>query len=557
VPSAHLALGVVFAAVFLFFCVSARFGVLYKDDWDWIAPLLRHVPLRDYVLLIGNEHIGVIPRALMWLDYRLNGVTGPLTWTVGLAGYLLTAAVLVEHEYRRADLSADTARFVAGATLALIFFTYQLQVFLSPAGVTLPLALALGVCAMTAMIRATRPLQRRDHAAAWLVLAACASLASVLASGQGLATPFALAAMALTVKTPRAMQVSLLGAALAAGWFYARATGVHTPAADAHAIGRMMLFGLAFLGGPLSYGSVAAGAALGAAALAVGINEAVVVARVARRERPASECQSLCVGIMVFVLINAVLTAAARERLGTAQAAQSRYALLAMLYLSCVLTLWTIRLSESSLGRTRLQMASRLTLVLMAAALPLDLFIGATWWAKAENVRAASLALRVRVPDFEWIRTVHPDPARPYEWSRLIMASDRPGFLSAGSGGDSMRGVAPIALPACAGELRRQDVDGGFRVAGRLSASSSATIVIEDYLGAVRGLVERAPLVRVPNPSYDQVIAAVWRRVRHPGAREPEWFGFGQRGAGPPYRAVVSDQGRAACAAPVDVTPSR
>ena len=220
----------------------------------------------------------------------------------------------------------------------------------------------------------------------------------------------------------------------------------------------MLLFGLAFLGGPLSYGSAAAGTALGMAALAVGMHEAVVVARVARvvrnarHERRASECQILCVGIMVFVLINAGMTAAARVGLGTAQAAQSRYALFAMLYLSCVLALWTIRLSESEPGRRRLQTASRLTLVVMAVALPLDLFIGATWWAKAENVRAASLALRVRVPDFEWIRTLHPDPARPYELSGLMMASGWPGLPAAGSERDSIRTPASGPLPRCEGE---------------------------------------------------------------------------------------------------------
>jgi hypothetical protein len=545
--------------VFVTFAAAARFRVLYKDDWDWIVPLLLHVRFSDYVFFVANEHIGVVPRALMWLDYRLSGVPGPLTWVVGLGCYLLTAATLVWYEFRRADLPLFAARAATGTTLSLLFFTYHLQVFLSPAGVTVPMAIALGIAAIVGMIHAGRRLERDTSAAWWLLVAACAAILGILSSGQGLATPFALAAVALAARAPRAVPVSIafLAGALATVWLYAHAADVHLPATNAHAIARLMVFGLAYFGGPVSYSSVTAGALLGAATLATGLNEASVVAR---RGRTSSNCQLLCLGIVVFVLLNAGMTAMARAHLGAAQAAQSRYALFTMLYLSAVLALWTIRMSESAIGRRRIRIASAVALLLMTAALPIDLFVGAVWWAKTENARTAALALRVQVPDFEWIRTLYPDPARLYEWSRSGIGVDPIGSLLVGSDNGRPQPAALRSLPWCQGELHLQYFTVGrfFRMSGQLGVPPTALaarggllVVLEDNLGATRGLAQRAPIVSVPDPSYAQVIAAVWRLVRQRGRHKPEWFGFAQSGAGPPYHAFVMGEGRAVCAAPV------
>jgi hypothetical protein len=540
--------------VFLVFAAAARFRVLYKDDWDWIVPLLKHVRFSDYVSYVANEHIGVVPRALMWLDHRLEGGPGPLTWAVGLGGYLLTVATLVGHEYRRADLPLSTARSLAGTTLSLLFFTYDLQVFLSPAGVTIPLAIVLAVGAITAMIHASRRFDRGTGATWWLLAAAGLATGSILSSGQGLATPFVLVALALVARAPRAVPVSIafLAGSIVTVWLYVRAAGIQIHSTDGHSIGRLIVFGLAFLGGPVSYGSVAAGALLGAAALATGLNEAFLVAR---RGRTASSCQLLCVGIVVFVLLNAGMTTMARAQLGVAQAAQSRYSLFAMLHLSAVLALWTIRMSESPAGQRRIRAVYAFVLVLMAAALPIDLFVGAVWWAKAENARTATLALRVQVPDLEWIRTLHPDPARLHEWSRLGIGVDPIGSFPVGSDGLLPHPAAPRSLSWCRGELslegepNREYGTAGqfFRMSGELRAPPAALVILEDNRDAVQGLAQRVPIVSVPDPSYAQVIAAVWRFVRQGGRRKPEWFGFAQPGAGPPYHAFVIDEGHAVC----------
>jgi hypothetical protein len=546
-------LGFLFAGVFIIFAVTARFLVLYKDDWDWIVPLFMHVRFGDYVSYVANEHIGTVPRAVMWLDARLTGAPGLLTWAVGLVCYLLTAATLVGHEYCRADLPLSTARAVAGTTLSLLFFTYHLQLFLSPAGVTFPIAIALAVGAMIGMIQAGRRLERGTRATWWLLVAACSAIGSTLSSGQGLATPFVLVVLVLAAQTPRALPVSIafLAGAIATVWLYARLAGVHVPSTNAHTIAGLLLFGLAFFGGPVSYGSVTAGALLGTVALAMGLNEASFVAR---RGRASSDCQRLCLGILVFVLLTAAMTATARAHLGAAQAAQSRYALFAMLYLSAVLALWTIRMSESPPGRRRIRIAYAVSLVLVAAALPIDLFVGAVWWAKTENARTATLALRVQVPDFEWIRTLHPDPARLVEWSRLGIGVDPIGPLPAGSGSARPQPDPSRSLPWCQGELHLQPITAGrfFRLSGQLSVPPTATtVLLEDHLGVIRGVAQRAPIVSVPDPSYGQVIAAVWHVMWQHGRHTPEWFGFARPGDGPPYHAFVMDEGRAVCAPPI------
>jgi hypothetical protein len=183
-------------------------------------------------------------------------------------------------------------------------------------------------------------------------------------------------------------------------------------------------------------------------------------------------------------------------------------------------------------------------LVLVAAALPIDLFVGAVWWAKTENARTATLALRVQVPDFEWIRTLYPDPARLYEWSRLGIGVD-----PIGPQPDLSR-----ALPWCQGELHLQPITAGpfFRLSGQLSVPPTAdAVVLEDHLGVIRGVAQRAPIVSVPDPSYGQVIAAVWHFMWQHGRHTPEWFGFARPGDGPPYHAFVMEGGRAVCAPPI------
>jgi hypothetical protein len=282
------------------------------------------------------------------------------------------------------------------------------------------------------------------------------------------------------------------------------------------------------------------------------LNEASFVAQ---RGRAASNCQLLCLGILVFVLLTAAMTAMARAHLGAAQAAQSRYALFAMLYLSAVLALWTIRMSESPRGRGRIRIAYAVILALVAAALPIDLFVGAVWWAKTENARTATLALRVQVPDFEWIRTLYPDPVRLYEWSRLGIGVDPIGSLPFGSDSARPQLDPSRSPPWCQGELHLRPITAGrfFRLSGQLSVPATATaVLLEDHLGVIRGVAQRAPIVSVPDPSYGQVIAAVWHSMwQHGRHHTPDWFGFARPGDGPPYHALVMDEGRAVCAPPI------
>jgi hypothetical protein len=534
-------LGACLAALFLVFSFTARFRVLYKDDWDWVAPLLLHARFSDYVSLIGNEHIILIPRILMWWDYKLNGLPGPLMWAAGLISYLVACFVIVEHQWRKSDLPPLGARATAGITLALLFFTYQLQVFLSPAGMTIPLVVALSVAALVATIRGCRQV-RRSRALLWHAAAAACAFASILTSGQGLAAPFALIAIVLVARgiRGRALAIGLLACAIVVG-LYVRATGVHAPAHDVRSIVFVTLFGLAFLSGPVSYGSVTVGTVCGTLALVAGIAEASVVIR---RGRAASECQLLCLGVMVLVLITAGLTAVARAHFGVAQASQSRYALFAMLYLAAAFTLWTIRMFESPTGQRRFRNVAVVATGLMAASLPVDVFVGTVWWAKAENARAAARALQAHVPDFDWIRTLHPDPMRPYELSRLIDPPDAETSLPAAG-----------SLKRCEGDVTLQSMDGGrfFRIRGHFPSSSRLTLVLQDKSGGTRGIAGRAPIVNVPDPSYTRVIRAVWLGIRRGRLHEGEWLGFALPGSGPPYRAVVNEHGTAICDAPVRV----
>src|ERR1700730_15610344 len=80
---------------------------------------------------------------------------------------------------------------------------------------------------------------------------------------------------------------------------------------------------------------------------------------------------------------------------------------------------------------------------------------------------------------------------------------------------------------------------------------TATAVLLEDHLGVIRGVAQRAPIVSVPDPSYGQVIAAVWHVMWQHGRHTPEWFGFARPGAGPPYHAFSMDEGRAVCAPPI------
>ena len=80
-------------------------------------------------------------------------------------------------------------------------------------------------------------------------------------------------------------------------------------------------------------------------------------------------------------------------------------------------------------------------------------------------------------------------------------------------------------------------------MSGRPAAPAGATIFLQDDAGTIRGRAEPAPIVSTPDPTYGQVIAAVWLAMRRGRLHEPEWFGFAQPGTGPPYRAFVMDKG--------------
>ena len=60
--------------------------------------------------------------------------------------------------------------------------------------------------------------------------------------------------------------------------------------------------------------------------------------------------------------------------------------------------------------------------VLTTGALLVQIFVGLVWAAKADNLRAAALALETGVDDEEWVSTLHPLTAVIYTTRALLVA---------------------------------------------------------------------------------------------------------------------------------------
>src|SRR5688572_18632747 len=144
----NLLLGLTYAAVFIFFAFRARFTVPYGDDWPWLTSL-QDAPFTKALWQTHNEHIIVIPRLLLWLDFFLWGWPGYATLFAALLSHATIAGVLAL--YSVADRSRQEALLLIGSVLVLTFLTYALQGAVFPGSVLFPLVAAFSTSSIACL----------------------------------------------------------------------------------------------------------------------------------------------------------------------------------------------------------------------------------------------------------------------------------------------------------------------------------------------------------------------------------------------------------------------
>jgi len=538
-PRTQVAIGIGYLVLFVGFSLWARFDVPYGDDWDWILAVLTGPGGLAGLLQPHNEHVIPLARLLMSAHLATGGLSGHLIQYVALGCQLAIIWMFWREVARRWPDRPAWRWTVGGLVLVCLSLTQQLQSVVFAAAVLFPLVQFWITLAVVAWLNADDAWASGSERQRlwWWCSAACVA-GAVASTTSGIMAPAILGLMAW-LRGGRAREV--------VGW-----GGVAVALAVAY-------LGWVGIGVPTDGSSAVRGAAI---AMVLG---AIVLAAIAmaglsalRRRGDVARAEMFAIAQIVFGLACIAMVAPGRAQFGLMQAAQSRYATFVLCLLAALVLFVASRASrgvgtEAVRARPLVQWGA---LVLSVLLLVPNVYIGVLWWAKADTLNAAHLALRSGVPDPVWLKSLHPLPV-VIERTVEVMASRGMPVVDAAM----HTTIAPLPTTACPGEGRlvRQSRLGGMVFDGTWSSSTTRGVVI-DGGDAVVGLTEPAPWVREPAPSPAQVHAVVMRELRGPRSSAPgarPWIGFAQAGRGGPYRWVGFDRtGASTCIAALTLTPS-
>lgn len=524
-PRAQVAIGIGYLVLFVGFSLWARFDVPYGDDWDWILAVLNGPGGLTGLLQPHNEHVIPLARLLMSAQLATGGLSGHLVQYVALGCQLVIIGVFWREVARRWPDQPAWRWTVGGLVLVCLSVTQQLQSIVFAAAVLFPLVQLWTTLAAVAWLNADdarRAGSNRQRLWWWCSVACVAG--AVASTTSGIMAPAILGLMAW-LRGGRAREV--------AGW-----GGVTVALAVAYV-------GWVGLGVPAGPSSAVAGAAV-----------AITVLNVQRRVGHLARIELFAIAQIVFGLACTAMVVSTRAQFGLMQLAQSRYATFILCLLAGLILLWASRWARPDAAASASPHRNILwgAMVLSLAALVPNVYIGVLWWAKADTLNAAHLALRSGVPDPVWLKSLHPLPVVVERTVQAMVSRGRPVVDPA-----IHTTIAPLPTTACPGEGRlvRQSRLGGMVFHGRWSSSMTHGVVI-DAGGAVVGLTGPAPWVREPDPSPMQVHAAVMKELRGPRSSVPgarPWIGFAQAGSGGPYRWLGWDgEGAPVCIAPLTLT---
>jgi hypothetical protein len=548
-------LGWTTAATFLLFAVLARFPVPYRDDWDWIAWLLRRPPSLASLFEPQGPHVIPLARALLWFQIVIEGVNGHVLFLAALAAELIVVTLFWRAVRVRWAADPVVRRAASGALLLLLCFNWQLQSLVFPAAVLFPLVQAFATLSIFSVVRATSVAGVRRHA--WQALGLAASMLAMLATTNGIAVPATAAVVSGVRRSDRSVGLAHLalafGGMAAFAWLVlrVRAVGATAELGSFAQWPAVATYFLAFFAPFLTFGSGAAGAAVGFVLVSAGC---LVIARVRRSGARAPEVERFAMGLMGFVMASAVLAALARAaEFGVGQASQSRYATLTVTYWAslALAAMSLVSRGEAPPVIARLRGSAELVAVPAAALLlAFHILTGVVWTAKAGNVATAALALKVDAHDEQWIRSLHPTTAVVFEVAKEARArGDR--TLDDENVGRHIA-VAP-SLPDCDASLVATPAPVGpaIRLTGTVGWAAESGWILDDA-GVVAGLAARAPVVDTADPRPGDVVAAVGRAIRRrPAASGTPWLGFVPASAARPFRFVGVSNGAPACQSPV------
>ena len=531
----------------LYFTVLTHSPVPQADEWHSLAlydSILREGHVLQRLFQPHNEHRLFFPRLVLFSDYRFFGGSGRLDKAVIVSIQALEAGLFV-WLVRRAGCGRG-ARWALGAVVTtLLFSLYQSENFewafqVQFVGVFASAALcvtsfALGLDRDRAGRRATVPMA----AAGLLALVATFSMANGLLTGLVLVVLAALA---------RARAAILVGtAAVASGLIVAfsidyQLEGRHEGVAEllGH-IPRLLAFTAGYLGNFADFG-LSSQVAFGAFGLAATAAIAGVMA-VGRDRDPA---RLALLGIALFAVGSAAVTAAGRSADGLGEIASSRYSTgAATFWAATLVNAWSLSL-RSRQGAAWRAAACLAGLVLMQACWRDQIPMGIEMERRTVRYDAMEDALLLGLVD-EPALAAFDEPVGEVREMAPVLRGLGLSIFAERDAGLIGRPLAEVEAPG----------GGPMRCAGRFDIALAVPALGLDGV-AVSGLSSLRPRLGRPGRVY---IVDADRRVvgfAHTGFGDGRWTGYAEARPGTALSAyALSDAGRS-CAlgsAPVAAAP--
>lgn len=450
-----------------------------------------------------------------------------------IVSHAVIAGVLIATCRKRAR---DEAVLLSGSVLVVTFLTYELQGAVFATTILFPLVAAFAILANACLARCT---EQKDRGSVWRWTcgAAALSVLAMLCLTNGLIVPFILAGLSLLLRLPRRTTITLLAVGAAAGLARAGLARYALGSVPVTVLSASRLavvrFALAMLAGP-----VASLSPNGAVVLGAGFSTLAVWALWRFSRAPVrTSADTLLVATIWFVMGSAAMAALGRAQFDLSVAAESRYTeLAAMGWASLLLFV----LPPGSIRRPIGMFAVVLLPLVSLAALPLQVFVGRVWTAKADHMDVASVALAVGVEDADWVWRIYPlgvahiDPV-----VEQLRARDA-AFMRFPDRGHLVQGVA--SSTPCDGSLeaiRVSDGD-GIEVHGGIRQRGNRLRIV-DGGSRVRGFAKPAPVVEHARATANDFVWAELDVLTGRLETADRWLGFSTWGAGPPFTAELLD----------------
>lgn len=434
----------------------------YWDQWDSLLDyqVWRHGNFTlAHLFGLHNEHRLAVPRLIFWADYALAGGTNKLNLTViGLvqAGH----AALLLSLIGRPRWREKATYVVAAAVVALLMSIGQWENFTWGFQSQFVGVFALATGAYLLLAKAVAAAGRRR---VWLFAGVLALLfLATFSMANGLVAAAIAVVLCLVLGAPWWMAVSTAIYVLAAGLFYFHdfhSPGEHSTLVDVLARPfDYVTYVLSYLGNPLGEQLLwqpmglppelhPAATILGAAGVVLGAASILLV--LFRRE--IDRLQVVLVGLMLFVLASAALTAAGRLNFELWQAYSSRYRTPTSLFWAAQIVFW-YRAAWPPVVWAR-HLAVAFSVFALGVLLWVQVAVKPEVYAKATSVHLAESALLSRVPDIYALNGAFPRGGEVFVRADILRQYDKSLFTEARADwlGRDLAAVGPTHPSLCRG----------------------------------------------------------------------------------------------------------